>query len=170
MPSARTKQPISTRGMRWSPQMSSMVLLLTSQLRPLSYRLLPCTSSWPSGEAIPLTAASLTSMRVEAAWQRMSSHHRSVEMLAWQSTLHSARLPKKKRTQTFSVSQRRPKRAWINTPKLPRVTTFTIISNAMRRPLVARGVGDPGPAKAESPTLFCFPNLLRYFLTYYVTY
>src|SRR5262245_48223923 len=31
--------------MRWSPQTSSMVLLLTSQLRPLSYRLPPCTSS-----------------------------------------------------------------------------------------------------------------------------
>src|SRR6185503_16430216 len=31
--------------MRWSPQMSRMVLLLTSQLRPLSYRLLPCTAS-----------------------------------------------------------------------------------------------------------------------------
>src|SRR5256885_16701893 len=62
----------------------------------------------------------------------------------------------------------RPKRAWIDTPKLPQVTIFTIITHAMRRPLVARGVGDLGPAKAESPTLFCFPNLFRYFLTYYV--
>src|SRR5262249_21146103 len=78
--------------------------------------------------------------------------------------------PKKRRTQTFSVPQRRPKCAWINAPKLPQVTIFTIISNAMRRPLVARGVGDLGPAKAESPTLICFPNLFRYFLTYYVTY
>src|SRR6516164_5536429 len=100
----------------------------------------------------------------------MSSTHRSVEMLAWQSKPHPARSPKKRRTQTFSVPQRRPKCAWINAPKLPQVTIFTIMSNAMRRPLVARGVGDLGPAKAESPTLFCCPNLFRYFLTYYVTY
>jgi hypothetical protein len=55
-------------------------------------------------------------------------------------------------------------------PKLPQTAIFTIITNAMRRPLVARGVGDLGPAKAESPTLFCFPNLYRYFLINYVTY
>jgi hypothetical protein len=58
----------------------------------------------------------------------------------------------------------------MGTPELPQVTIFSIITKAMRRPLVARGVGDLGPAKAESPTLFCFPNLFRYFLVYYVTY
>ena len=58
----------------------------------------------------------------------------------------------------------------MGTPKLPQVTIFTIIKKAMRRPLVARGVGGLGPAKAESPTLLCFPNLFRYFLVYYVTY
>ena len=58
----------------------------------------------------------------------------------------------------------------MGTPELPQVTIFTIIKNAMRRPLVAGGVGGLGPAKAESPTLLCFPDLFRYFLVYYVTY
>jgi hypothetical protein len=158
--------------MRWSPQTSSMVLLLTSQLRPLSYRLLPCTSSsalWRGRPAYRWPV--LPHTRVKAAWQRMSSTASQCgnTRLAEQ-TAFCPVAPKKRRTQTFSVPQRRPKCAWINTPKLPQVTFFTIITNAMRRPLVARGVGDLGPAKAESPTLLCLPNLLRYFLTYYVTY
>jgi hypothetical protein len=84
--------------------------------------------------------------------------HRNAEMLDWQSRLHYAHLPKKRCTQAFSVPQRRPKRTWLGMPKLSQTTIFTIITNAMRRPLLARGVGDLGPAKAESPTLFCFPQ------------
>jgi hypothetical protein len=98
------------------------------------------------------------------------SRHHNVAILDWRSRPHYTHLPKKKRIQAFSSRQRRLECAWINTPKLPQTTIFTKIKNAMRRPLVARGVGDLGPAKAESPTLFCFPNLFRYFLTDYVTY
>ena len=55
--------------------MSSMVLLLTSQLRPLSYRLRSLHFLYrPSGEAVSLTAVRLTSTCVEAIWQRMSSN------------------------------------------------------------------------------------------------
>jgi hypothetical protein len=53
---------------------------------------------------------------------------------------HYTHLLKKKRTQAFSVSKRRPKRAWIGRPTLPQVTIFTIITSVMRRPLVARGL------------------------------
>ena len=151
--------------------MSGMVLLLTIQLRPLSYRLLPCTSSsapWRARLAYRCHAYLYAYRGCLAAY--VVQHHHSAEMLDGQSRPHYARLTKKRRTQAFSVPQRRPKRAWINTPKLPQVTIFTIITNAMRRPLVARGVGDLGPAKAGSPTLFCFPNLFRYFLTYSVTF
>src|SRR5437867_13370921 len=62
---------------------------------------------------------------------------------------------KKRRAQAFSVPQRRLKRACMGTPNLPQVTIFSIMTSTMRPPLVARRVGDPGPAKAESPTLFC---------------
>jgi hypothetical protein len=151
--------------------MSNMVLLLTSQLRPLSYRLLPCTSSsalWRGRSAYRYQAYLYVCRGCLAAYVIHSSQCGNAR-LAEQTALCPF-APKKRRTQTFSVPQRRPKCAWINAPKLPQVIIFTIISNAMRRPLVARGVGDLGPAKAESPTLFCFPNLFRYFLTYYVTY
>jgi len=139
--------------MRWSPQLSSIVFLLISQLRPLSPKAatLHCIC-WPSGEAVSRTAARLTSTRVEAAWQRMSSTS---------SQGGNARLPEhtaaqqKRRTQAFSVPKRRLECAWMGPPKLPQVLIFTIITNAMRRPLVVRGVGDFVPAKAESPTLFC---------------
>ncbi len=61
--------------MRWSPQMSRMVLLLTSQLRPLSYRLQSLHFLYrPSEKAVSLTAVRLTSTYVETAWQRMSSN------------------------------------------------------------------------------------------------
>src|SRR4030095_16906103 len=103
----------------------------------------PVLPHWPSGEAIPLTAVRLTSTRVEAALPRMSSHVIAV----WKGSISRADrtipvCPKKRRTQAFSVQKRRPKRACIDAPKLPQVTAFTIILNAMRHPLVARGVGD----------------------------
>ena len=157
--------------MRWSPQTSSTVLLLHSQLRPLSYRLLPCTSSsalWRGRPAYRCQSYLYACRGCLATYDVNIITVRTCSLGRADCTLPVC--PKKRRTQTFSVPQRRPKRAWINTRKLPQVITFTIISNAMRRPLVARGVGDLGPAKAESPTLFCFPNLFRYFLTYYVTY
>ena len=143
---------------------------LTSQLRPLSYRLLPCTSAsalW-RGRLTYRRQAYLYSCRgglaayvVNIITMRKCSITRANR---------TVKVTKKRRTQAFSVSQRRLKRASIGTPELPQVTIFTIIKKAMRRPLVARGVGDLGPAKAESPTLFCFPSVFRYFLVYYVTY
>src|SRR5262249_15515439 len=118
-----------------------------------------------------LPLSGLPQTRVEATWQRMSSRIIAVRKGSIGRAGHTIPIcSKKRRTQAFSVPKRRPKRACIDTPKLPRATVFTIMTNAMRRPLVARGVGDLGPAKAESSTLFCFPNLFRYFLAYYVTY
>jgi hypothetical protein len=144
--------------------MSRMVLLLTSQLRPLSYRLLPCTSSsaLSTGRFTYRCQAYLYACRgCLAAY--VVPRHCSTEKLIFGAERTISTCPKKRRTQAFSVPKRRPEHAWINTPKLPQTTIFTIIAQAMRRPLVARGVGDLGPAKAESPTLFCSPNLFRYF-------
>src|SRR6516162_4525068 len=156
--------------MRWSPQMSSMMLLLTSQLRPLSYRLLPCTSSsalWRGRPAYRCQPYLYVCRGCLAAYVIHSSQCGNARLAEQTAPCPFAQ---KKAHSDLLCPQRRPKCAWINAPKLPQVTIFTIMSNAMRRPLVARGVGDLGPAKAESPTLFCCPNLFRYFLTYYVTY
>ena len=148
-----------------------MVFLLTIQLRPLSYRLLPCTSSsapWRARLAYHCHAY-LYAYRGGLAVYVVERHH-SAEMFDFISNRTRKIDPKKGALKPSLSHKVRPKRAWIDTPKLPQVTIFTIITHAMRRPLVARGVGDLGPAKAESPTLFYFPNLFRYFLTYYVTY
>ncbi len=60
--------------MRWSPQMSRIAFLLTSQLRPLSPKAaaLHCIY-WPPGETVSPTAVRLASVRAKTAWQRMSS-------------------------------------------------------------------------------------------------
>ena len=76
--------------------MSSMVLLLTSQLRPLSYRLLPCTSSsplWRGRLAYRCQACFYSCRGYLAAY--VIQRHRNAEMLDWQSRLHYAHLPKK---------------------------------------------------------------------------
>jgi len=77
--------------------MSSMVLLLTSQLRPLSYRLLPCTSSsalWRGRPAYRCQAYLYACRGCLAAY--IVQHHRSTERLDWQSRPYYARLLKKK--------------------------------------------------------------------------
>src|SRR3989442_14722637 len=82
--------------MRWSPQMSSIVLLLTSQLRPLSYRLLPCTSSstlWRARLAYRCHAYLYAYRGCLAAY--VVQRHHSAEMLDGQSRPHYARLTKK---------------------------------------------------------------------------
>ncbi len=60
--------------MQWGPQMSRIVSLLTSQLRPLSPKAaaLHCIY-WPPGETVSPTAVRLASVRAKTAWQRMSS-------------------------------------------------------------------------------------------------
>jgi hypothetical protein len=92
------------------------------------------------------------------------------EMLDGQSRPHYIYLPKKGAPEPSLTRKEGSSTPGVGMLKLPQTTIFTIITEVMRHPLVARGVGDLGPAKAESPTLSCFPNLFRYFLIDYVTY
>jgi len=140
--------------------MSGIVFLLTIQLRPLSPRLLPCTSSIGPLEKpshVPLSGFPLRMERLPGSVCRQ--RHRPVTMLNLNNRKNYRCSAKKRRPQAFSVPQRRLKRACMGTPNLPQVTIFSIMTNTMRHPLVARRVGDPGPAKAESPILFCSPAL-----------
>ena len=147
-----------------------MVFLLTSQLRPLSYRLLPCTSSstlWRGRLAYRCQADIYSCRGYLAAY--VVQRRRNTEMLDWQSRAYYSHLPKEKRAQAFSVPKE-GQRAWMGTPKLSQMTIFTIITNVMRRPLVARGVGDLGLRKLNRQPYFVSLNLFSYFLNYYVTY
>jgi hypothetical protein len=133
--------------MRWSPQMSRMVLLLTSQLRPLSPRLLPCTASTGPVERpsrLPLSGSPLCVQRLLGSVCRPSSSQRILLALQ-ENTRHVAHLnlqgrshyrwwPKKRRVHTLSAPQRRRKRACVDMPKLPQATTLTIINKCHEAP------------------------------------